>query len=128
MQSTPISGPTDWRFAVDTTFVLFFLAVEFGQSTAFSVVEIFSALTLGIVLVLPYFFPSPTEKPPFSSWLLGRCGITIFAIGLGFMFRQTLGVVLPEAFRFLPMTLLLVTAMASCCLQFYAIIRFRLAR
>ena len=128
MHSTPISGATDSRFAVDTTFVLFFLAVDLGQSTAFSVIEIFSALTLGVVLVIPYFFPSETEKPRFSNWLLGRCGIAVFAVGLGFMFRQTLGVVLPEAFRFLPMTLLIVATMASCCLQFYAIIRFRLAR
>ena len=128
MQSTPISGTTDWRFAVDTTFVLFFLAVDLGQATAFSVLELFSAFALGMVLILPYFFPGDTEKPPFSNWLLGRCGIAVFAIGLGFMFRQALGVVLPETFRFLPMTLLIVTAMASGCLQFSAIIRFRLAR
>ena len=128
MQSTPISGTTDCRFAVDTTFVLFFLAVDLGQLTAFSVVEVFSALSLGVVLVIPYFFHSEAEKPPFSSWLLGRFGIAVFGIGLGFIFRQTLGVVLPEAFRFLPMTLLTVAAIASCCLQLYAIIRFRLAR
>ena len=44
------------------------------------------------------------------------------------IFHQALGVVFPELFRFFPMTLLILTAMFSCYLQFYAMIRFRLAR
>ncbi len=128
MQSTPISATPAWRFAVDTTFVLFFLAVDVGQTAVFSVVEAVSVLTLGMLLVLPYLLPWESEKPPFSNWLLGRTAIAIFGIGLGLMFRQTLGAVLPETFRFMPMTLLIAAATASCCLQFYAMIRFRLAR
>jgi hypothetical protein len=42
-----------------------------------------------------------------------------FAVLLGVMFKQTVGVVLPETFRFLPMTLLIATAMISCYIQFY---------
>ena len=119
----------DKRFAVDTTFVLFFLAIDFGQSMmGFGIDAVFSGLTLGMLLVLPYFFPSNAEKPDFRSWLLGRSLIAVFAVALGLMYRQTLGVVLPDAFRFLPLTLLILTAMVSCYLQLYAIIRFRLAR
>ncbi|HUR96835.1 MAG TPA: hypothetical protein VMZ26_02085 [Pyrinomonadaceae bacterium] len=120
---------SDKRFSIDTTFVLFFLAIDFGQS-AFSagIDTIFSGLTLGMLLVLPYFLPSATEKPDFMGWVLGRSLITVFAAGLGLMYQQALGVLLPDAFRFLPMTLLVVTAMLSCYLQFYAMIRFRLAR
>jgi hypothetical protein len=120
---------SDKRFSIDTTFVLFFLALDFGQSALSSGVEaIFSGLTLGMLLVLPYFLPSESEKPEFLGWLLGRSLISVFAVGLGLMYQQALGVVLPDMFRFLPMTLLIVTAMLSCYLQFYAIIRFRLAR
>jgi len=119
----------DDGFAVDTTFVLFFLAMDFGQSLAsFGLDTAFSGLTLAMLLVLPYFLPSQFEKPEFTRWLLGRGAISVFAIVLGLIFRQTLGVVLPEMFRYLPMTLLIATAMVSCYLQFYAIIRFRLAR
>ena len=119
----------DRRFAVDTTFVLFFLAIDFGQSAVgFGLDSILSAGTLGMLLVLPYFLPSSVEKPEFTGWLMGRILITVFAIALGIMYRQALGVVLPAEFRFLPMTLLIATAMVSCYLQFYAIIRFRLAR
>ncbi|MEO8042866.1 MAG: hypothetical protein ABI646_09670 [Acidobacteriota bacterium] len=120
---------SDRRFSVDTTFVLFFLAVDFGQSAmSFGLDTVFSAMTLGMVLIMPYFFPSAEEKPDFSSWLLGRMLISILAVALGLMYHQALGVVLPVEFRFLPMTLLIATAMISCYLQFYAMIRFRLAR
>ena len=117
------------RFTVDTTFVLFFLAIDFGQSSmAFAFDTILSVFMLGMVLVVPYFLPSLDEKPEFTDWLMGRSVIMIFAIALGVIFRQSLGVLLPETFRFLPFTLVILTAMLSCCLQFYGMIRFRLAR
>lgn len=119
----------DRGFAVDTTFVLFFLAVDVGQSLGvFRADTLFSLLTLGLLLVVPYLFPSESEKPAFVGWLAGRTLIAAFAIGLGMMYRQSVGVVFPEEFRFLPMTLVILTAMLSCYLQFYAMIRFRLAR
>ena len=119
---------SDQGFAIDTTFVLFFLAVEFGQTIGILGLDtIFLALTLLTVAVLPYFLPSE-EKPSFGNWLLGRGFIVGLAILLGAMFRQSLGTVLPEAFRFLPMTLLIVTAMLSCYIQFYGLLRFRLAK
>ncbi len=115
-------------FVIETTFVLFFLAVEFGQSfSGLTFDGVFLALTLLMIIVLPYFLPS-NEKPHFKSWLLGRIFITIFAISLGLMFKQSVGVVLPETFRFLPMTLLIVTAMLSCYIQFYGFLKLRLAK
>ena len=117
------------RFAVDTTFLLFFLGIDFGQSSMeFALESLLSIVMLGMVLVVPYFLPSLDEKPEFADWLMGRSVITIFAVGLGVIFRQSLGVLLPETFRFLPFTLVILTAMLSCSLQFYGMIRFRLAR
>jgi len=115
-------------FGFDTSFVLFFLAVEFGR-TVFSLTldNLFLFLTLLIVAVLPYFILSD-EKPTFGNWLLGRSLIVGLAILLGTMFKQSLGVVLPETFRFLPMTLLIVTAMFSCYIQFYGFFKLRLAK
>lgn len=115
-------------FAVDTSFVLFFLAVEFGRtflSLSFDNVFLFS--TLLTVAVLPYFLLSD-EKPNFANWLFGRSLIAGFAILLGVMFKQSLGVVLPETFRFLPLTLLIVTAMLCCYIQFYGFLKLRLAK
>ena len=115
-------------FAIDTTFVLFFLAIEVGQTLGIIGLDtIFLAISLLFVLVLPYFLQSD-EKPNFGNWLLGRFFITIFAVLLGIAFRQSLGTVLPETFRFLPMTLLIVTAMLSCYIQFYGFLRLRLAK
>ena len=118
----------DSGFAIETTFVLFFLAVEFGQSfRSFSLDNICLAVTLLAMLVLPYFLPSE-DKPNFGTWVLGRGLISGFAVLLGVMFKQTLGVVLPEMFRFLPMTLLIITAMLSCYIQFYGLLKIRLAK
>ena len=123
-----IEKSTDRGFAVETTFVLFFLAVEFGQSiNAFAIDTIVMAITLLAFIVVPYFLPSD-EKPGFGNWVLGRSLIAFFAVGLGMMFKQTLGVVLPETMRYLPMTLLIVTAMLGCYIQFYGLLKIRLAK
>ena len=115
-------------FALETTFVLFFLAVEFGRGfNGLTLDGVFLALTLLMVMVLPYFLQAD-EKPNFKNWLLGRSFITIFAVFLGLMFKQSVGVILPETFRFLPMTLLIVTAMLSCYIQFYSFMKLRLAK
>lgn len=115
-------------FALETTFVLFFLALEFGQTlgSTFGLDTWMLALTLAAIAVAPYFLAD--EKPRLPTWLAGRAFIAFFAVGLGVMFRQTLGTVLPETFRFLPMTLLIVTAMVSCYIQFYGFFRLRTAK
>lgn len=113
---------------IDTSFVLFFLAIEFGRTLfSFTLDNIFMFVTLLAVAVLPYFLISE-EKPGLANWLLGRSLIVGLAILLGVMFKQSLGAVLPETFRFLPMTLLIVTAMLSCYVQFYSFFRLRLAK
>lgn len=121
------ASSADKSFAIDTTFVLFFLAVEFGQMLGnFALDTVFFAITLLMLLVLPYFLPSE-DKPGFGTWVLGRTLIAAFAISVGAMFKQSLSV-LPEMFRFLPMTLLIVTAMLSCYIQFYGLLKLRLAK
>ena len=128
IEQQQISETRNTGFAVETTFVLFFLAIEFGRSfTGLTIDSVFLALTLLMVVVLPYFLPS-NEKPAFGNWLLGRSAITFLAILLGVIFKQSLGTYLPETFRFLPMTLLIVTAMLSCYIQFYSFLKLRLAK
>ena len=130
-QTKPMSNETaaeSRSFAIDTTFVLFFLAVEFGQTLSnFALDSVFLAATLVMMTVLPYFLSSE-EKPNFGAWLFGRSVIAAFAIMLGAMFKQSLGIVLPETFSFLPMTLLIVTAMLCCYIQFYSFLKIRLAK
>lgn len=116
------------NFVVDTTFVLFFLAVDCGQRFMFGIDGMFSAVTLMMFVVLPYFLPFQGVKPDFERWLFGRVVIAAFAIMLGAMFSQALGVILPEMFRFIPLTFLIVAAMISCYTQFYSLLRFRLAK
>jgi hypothetical protein len=115
-------------FVVDTTFVLFFLAVDCGQRFTFGIDGMLSAVTLAMFVVMPYFLPFQGEKPEFERWLFGRVAIAALAIVLGAMFRQALGVILPDMFRFVPFTLLIVAAMISCYIQFYSLLRFRLAK
>jgi len=115
-------------FTVDTSIVLFFLAIEFGRTVfSLSLDNVFLLLTLVAVAILPYFLISDS-KPTLGSWLLGRSLIVSLAVLLGGMFKQTLGVVLPETFRFFPMTLLIVTSMLCCYIQFYSFFKLRLAK
>jgi hypothetical protein len=132
MSHSDVAGgevPSEKGFAVETTFVLFFLAVEFGRTfTKLSFDNFLMAVTLLMVIVLPYFLSLEDEKPGFANWILGRTFIARFAILLGALFNQTLGVVLPETFRLLPLTLLIVTAMLGCYIQFYGFLKLRLAQ
>jgi hypothetical protein len=117
------------RFAVDTTFVLFFLAVDLGESfTGVAVDSLMSMVTLAVFVAVPFLLPSERQKPGFAGWLAGRAAIAGFGIVLGLAFRQTLGSVLPETFRFLPITLLIVAAMLCCYIQFYGLLKFRWAK
>lgn len=115
-------------FVLDTTFVLFFLAFDCGQRFAFGFEGFLSAVTLIMFVVFPYFLPYNGEKPGFERWVIGRTAIASLAIVLGLMFRQSLGVFLPEALRFVPFTLLIVAAVVSCYVQLYSVLRFRLAK
>ena len=128
LQQTHVWETERRSFVVDTTFVLFFLAVDCGQRFSFGIDGTLSAVTLSMFIVLPYFLPFQGEKPEFERWLFGRVVIAAFVILLGAIFRQTLGVILPDMFRFLPLTLLIVAAMISCYIQFYSLLRFRLAK
>jgi hypothetical protein len=117
------------RFSFDTTFVLFFLGLEFGRTIGvFSFDAVLTLMTIAMVAVLPYFLPTEFERPTFGKWLAGRSLIIALATGLGAVLAPTYGTVLPESFRFMPLTLLIVAAMTSCFAQFYGLMRLRLAK
>ena len=123
-----IQDREDTSPVVDTSFVLFFLAVEIGQNIGvFGIDTIFMFVALIAVGALPYFLIEETSMS-YSRWLLGRGAIVGFAILLGLLFKQSLGSVFPQAFGFLPFTFLILTAMLSCYIQFYGFLRFRLSR
>ncbi len=116
-------------FAVDTCVVLFFLALEYGRAVrAFSVDGLLMGITMTMLLVLPYFLPSNVDRPTFSNWLLVRGAVALGGMILGVAFRQSLGIVLPESVRFVPMTLLIVASMISCYIQFYGLMKLRLVK
>jgi len=115
------------QFTLDTTFVLFFLAMDLGGS-ALSWSFGLSLLTLAAFIVLPYFLPFSGDNERFGKWLTGRIIVAAVGATFGLMLGQAVGTVLPEVFRFVPMTLLIVAAIVCCNVQIYGILRHRLAR
>lgn len=123
------AAKADRTFALDTTFVLFFLALDLGQGWLTVGIEgLLAIVTLGMFVGVPYLLPFSGEKPNFNAWLSGRILVAAAGLTLGLMIRQSIGVLLPDAFRFVPLTMLMVAAFISCYLQLYGIIKFRLAR
>lgn len=115
--------------SLDTTFVLFFLAIEYGRGVRlFSVDGALMGTTMLMVLVLPYFLPSNSGRYSFSNWVAGRTAITILGMLIGVAFSWSLGSVLPEGLRFAPLAFLIVAAMISCFVQFYALMNLRPAK
>ena len=114
---------------VDTMFVLFFLAQEYGRAvTVFSVDGLLMGITMAMVLVLPYFLPSQYERPAFANWIFARTAVALAGGVSGIVLKQGVGVVLPDVIRFLPMTFLILAAMVSCYIQFYGLMKLRLAK
>ena len=127
-EEMPNENVCEKNSVVDTTFVLFFLALEFGRTfSALTVDNVFLFVTLLTFAALPYSLLFG-EKPCFSGWFFGRTLIAAFGMLIGMMFQKAVGVVLPETFKFLPMTFLIITAMLSCYVQFYSFLRLRLAK
>ena len=111
---------------LDTAVVLLFLAMEYGRSTRFASLDaVLLAVTLVMLIVLPYFLPSRYEKPLFGDWLIGRSALALCGIVLGVGFSQSLGVILPYSLRSVPMTFLILTSMVSCYIQFCGLFKLR---
>ena len=116
-------------FLTDTAFVLFFLALEYGRSIRlFSVDGILMAITMMMVIVMPYFLPTRYEKSALPVWILGRSGVAMVGIVMGIVFSQSVGVLVPESLRLMPLTLLILASMISCYIQFYGLLKLRLAK
>jgi hypothetical protein len=116
-------------FGFDTAIVLFFLAIEYGRAVRlFSADGILMAVTIGMVVVLPYFLPSRYQRPSFGNWMIGRSSILLTGLVFGAVFSSGLGVMLPASLRFMPMTFLILASMISCYVQFYGLMRLRLAK
>lgn len=113
--------------SVDTSFVLFFLALEFGLSAGQGLLQdVFLGGTLASLAVLP-FLVIRDSRPSFSQWIIGRLLILLTAVAMGAALRWPLGTTLPETLRFLPLTLLIVAAVSSAYIQFYSFFRYRAA-
>jgi uncharacterized membrane protein len=115
--------------SIDSTFVLFFLAVELGRSSdVFATDTVLLAITTLMLMVLPYFLSTEIYANAFGGWLFGRIVIALFGCFMGFGFERSLDVILPHSLTFLPMTCLIVAATVSCLFQFYGMMKLRLVR
>lgn len=116
-------------FGIDTLFVLFFLALEYGRAVQlFSMDAALMLTTMAMVLILPYFLPSKRARPALGSWLKLRSLVAVTGLTFGVFYSRSVGLVLPESWKFVPLTFLILTAMVSCYVQFYALLRLRLAK
>ena len=124
----PITFENGGAAGIDTKFVLFFLALEYGRAVNVLSIEGFvMGLTLVMVLVLPYFLLSRYEMPTFSNWLLRGSVIAAAGVGIGLVLGQNIGVVLPKSAQSMPMTFLILAATVSCLIQFYGLLKLRQA-
>jgi hypothetical protein len=116
-------------YGVDTLFVLFFLALEYGRSVQlFSMDGMLTATTMAFVLVLPYFLPSRFERPALSRWLAVRGSVMLAALMLGVAYGRNSGAAVPAGISTVPMTFLILASMVSCYIQFYGLMRLRPAK
>ena len=110
----------------DTGVVLFLLTVEYGRAVSLLSVEgVLTAITVLMVAVLPYFLPSNRSDLTLGEWLAGR-GVVCFVGLLVGSAVQVSGI--SATIGSLPMTFLILAGMSSCYLQFYGLMKLRLAK
>lgn len=116
-------------YGTDTMIVLFFLAIEYGRAVlAYSMDGLLMGITMAMICVLPYFLPSTAERPTFSNWILARGAFALAGMIFGVALNQGSGTVLPESMRFVPMMFLILASTISCYIQFYGLMKLRLAK
>jgi hypothetical protein len=119
------SKSLEWA-GTDTAIVLFFLALEYGRSVrVFALDGVLMAVTMVMVLVLPYFLPSNLSSVSLARWVLNRAAVMSAGLLLGIGFGAGLHGALPKSFSLVPMTFLILASMVSCYIQFYQSIRLR---
>ena len=119
MAQTELNNPSD-GILIDTTIVLFLLMLEIGRSARnLSFETLLVTITALMVMVLPFFLRS-FDLGEFKLWLGKRVALAAAAIALG--------MILPSSLEFVPMALLIPAAMVSCYIQFYSLLRLRLAK
>ena len=111
---------------IDTAFVLLFLAMEYGRAVrVFTLDGTMMAITMAMVLVLPYFLPSAEKCSSFAGWMIGRTLVGFAGLVMGAIVG-TLAV--PAWAASIPITLLVLASMISCYVQFYGLLKLRLAK
>jgi|SRR5437763_15839547 len=126
---TTLGSRTLSMAGIDTAFVLFFLSLEYGRAVRLLTIDgTLMAITISMVLVLPYFLPSTAAGISFGRWIVYRTSVLVLGLVAGAMYTLSLGVVIPTALRYLPMTLLVLSGMISCYVQFYGLLKLRLAK
>ena len=114
---------------MDTMIVLFFLALEYGRAVqAYSMDGLLMGITMAMILALPYFLPSTADRPTFLNWILARGAFALTGMIFGVVLKQSTGTTLPDSLRFMPMTFLILASMVSCYIQFYGLMKLRLAK
>lgn len=118
---------TSSRFVLETTFVLFFLSVDFGQNVIGGSFDIaFLGITVIALAVLPYYLPS-NDGIDFMSWVTGRSAIVMLGLVTGVAFGQFVGVIVPEFMRYLPLVMATVSGFASCYVMYANLFRLSYA-
>lgn len=116
-------------FGIDTSFILFFLALDFGAAAVgFGLDAVFSGLCLFALMTLPYFLAEQDDRMPFASWFWGRSAIGAAGTVLGGAFGMAAGTLLPDAARFLPTTMLIAAVTLSFYIQFFRFLKLRLVK
>ena len=115
--------------SVDTSIVLFFLAMELAASAGGNGLDKgLSLLGIAAFVVLPYFLPGRHETMQLTHWLVGRTAIALVGTFAGIGFAYAVAPAAAPAYASLPMTLLIFAAFVSCLMQLYVMMKASLAR
>jgi hypothetical protein len=117
-----------WIPGADTLIISFLLGVETGRSfPALGFETALMGVTMLMIIVLPYFLVQESRRPQLAHWLAFRSFVAMLGVATGAILQSSPANSI-DLLRSMPMTLLLLAALISFVLQFYGLMRLRLAK
>jgi hypothetical protein len=111
-----------------TIVVMFLFAIELGQTLVGGTLDAIAlAAALIVLFMMPFVSENLTARESVAKFCRGIL-VCVIGVGIGILLRKASTPLFTENLRFVPMKLLIISALILCYTQFYSLLKVRITR